>query len=64
VAPLGLLLGSRAGAVFAELVRTGNLEESARSGFGALAGVIMGAIAHFTLALVMVGLFLWWVWRG
>ena len=62
--PLGLLLGSLAGAVVGELARTGNLEESARSGFGALAGVIMGAVAHFTLALVMVGLFLWWVWRG
>jgi uncharacterized protein YqgC (DUF456 family) len=52
------------GAVIGELARTGDLEESARSGFGGLAGVIMGAIVHFALALVMVGLFLWWVRRA
>jgi len=62
--PLGLLLGPLAGAVGGELLRSGNLEGSARSGVGALAGVVAGAIAHFTLALVMVGLFLWWIWRG
>lgn len=62
--PLGLLLGPALGAVTAELVRTGRLEESIRTGVGAAIGVVVGAVAHLMLALVMVGLFLWWVWRG
>jgi uncharacterized protein len=62
--PLGLVLGPIMGAVAGELLRTGNLEGSVRSGFGAMVGVVIGAAANFVVAVVMVGLFLWWVWRG
>jgi uncharacterized protein len=62
--PVGLLIGPLAGAVCGELLRTGNLEHSVRSGVGAFVGVLAGAVAHFALALVMVALFLWWVWRS
>jgi uncharacterized protein len=62
--PLGLILGPVAGAIAGELVRTGQLEQSVRSGFGALVGLLAGAVANFALALVMVALFLWWAWRG
>lgn len=62
--PIGLLVGPLVGAVGGELLRTGNLEHSVRSGLGAFIGTLGGAVAHFALALVMVALFLWWVWRG
>jgi uncharacterized protein YqgC (DUF456 family) len=62
--PLGLIVGPIAGAVGAELLRSGNLPGSLRSGVGALVGVLIGAAANFALAVVMVALFFWWVWRG
>jgi uncharacterized protein YqgC (DUF456 family) len=62
--PLGLIVGPMAGAVGAELLRSGDLAGSLRSGFGALVGVLVGAAANFAVAVTMVGLFLWWVWRG
>src|SRR5262245_45475558 len=62
--PLGLLLGPLVGAVGGELLRTGNLPASARSGAGALVGMAAGIAANLGVAVVMVGLFLWWVWRG
>lgn len=63
-APVGLVLGPLAGATLVELVRTGNLRSSARSGLGAVLGVIVGGAAHVALAAVMVALFYWWVVRG
>jgi hypothetical protein len=62
--PFGLLLGPVAGAIGGELVRGADLEGSIRSGFGAVVGLLAGIVADFVAALVMVGLFLWWVWRG
>jgi uncharacterized protein YqgC (DUF456 family) len=62
--PLGLLLGPVAGAIAGEWLLTGDPGGSVRSGVGAAMGVIAGAIAHFAIALAMVGLFAWWVWRG
>jgi uncharacterized protein len=61
--PLGLLLGPFTGAVGGELIRSRQLDLSLRSGAGALVGLLVGAAAKFTVALVMVGLFLWWAWR-
>jgi uncharacterized protein YqgC (DUF456 family) len=63
-APAGLLLGPLVGAVAGELVRSGDVRESLRSGTGAFLGMLTGAVLHFVLALTMVGLFVWWVWRG
>jgi uncharacterized protein YqgC (DUF456 family) len=60
--PLGLLLGPVMGAVAGEFLRSGNLEESTRSGLGALVGLAVGIAANLGLAIVMVALFLWWVW--
>ncbi|MGH7314115.1 MAG: DUF456 domain-containing protein [Candidatus Rokuibacteriota bacterium] len=62
--PLGLLIGPVAGAITGELLRGADLEGSVRSGFGAMVGLLAGIVADFTIALVMVGLFLWWVWRA
>lgn len=63
-APLGLIVGPLAGAIAAELFRTGELRESIRSGVGAALGVLAGTVLQFALALVMVALFLWWIWRA
>jgi uncharacterized protein YqgC (DUF456 family) len=62
--PPGLLLGPVVGAVAGELLRGRELRESVRTGIGAAVGVLAGAIAKLGLALAMVALFLWWLWRG
>jgi uncharacterized protein YqgC (DUF456 family) len=60
----GLLLGPPAGAIVGELVKTGDLHTSVRSGLAAFVGMVVGAIAQFAIAVVMLGLFLWWTARG
>ncbi len=60
--PLGLLIGPVVGAVGGELLRGADLEGGVRSGFGALVGLLVGIAADVTLALVMIGLFVWWVY--
>jgi len=62
--PIGLLFGPVIGAVAGEFLKSGDLEVSTRSGVGALVGMAVGVAANLSLAIVMVGLFLWWVWRG
>jgi uncharacterized protein len=62
--PLGLLFGPVIGAIAGEFLCSGNLEGSTRSGIGALVGLAAGIVANLGLAIVMVALFLWWVWRG
>jgi uncharacterized protein len=62
VAPIGLLLGPIVGAVAGELLTGRAPGASVRTGVGAALGVLTGVVAHFTLALVMIGLFVWWVW--
>ena len=64
VAPVGLLLGPILGAVAGELLIGRAPGQSVRSGVGAALGVLTGVVAHFALALVIVALFGWWVWRG
>jgi uncharacterized protein YqgC (DUF456 family) len=59
-APLGLLLGAIAG----ELLTGRDPAGSVRTGIGTALGVLGGVVAHFAFALTMVGLFVWWVWRG
>jgi hypothetical protein len=62
--PLGLLFGPVIGAIAGEFLHSGNLEESTRSGLGALVGMAAGIVATLGVAIVMVALFLWWAWRG
>jgi len=64
VAPVGLLLGPIVGAIAGELLAGRAPGPSVRSGLGAALGVLTGVVAHFALALVMIALFVWWVWRG
>ena len=62
--PVGLLIGPVVGAVVGELLRGADLEHGVRSGFGALVGLLAGIVADFTIAVMMIGLFLWWIWRA
>jgi uncharacterized protein len=62
--PLGLIVGSIAGAVVGELLRGADLEGSVRSGGGALVGLLLGLAADLVVSVTMIGLFLYWVWRG
>ena len=62
--PLGLLFGCIAGAVVGELIGGSDLEGSVRSGLGALVGLLAGFVADLVVAIAMIGLFLYWVWRG
>lgn len=60
----GLLLGPPLGAIGGELLRGGDLQTSVRTGIAAFIGMVAGAVANFALAVMMIGLFLWWVARG
>jgi uncharacterized protein len=62
--PLGLILGCVAGAVVGELMRGADLEGGVRSGLGALVGLLGGLVADLVISITMIGLFLYWVWRG
>ena len=62
--PPGLLIGPVVGAVAGELLKSGEIEHSLKAGFGALVGMVLGLLTRFALAFTMVGLFLWWLWRG
>jgi hypothetical protein len=63
-APLGLLLGPIVGAIVGEMVSGRDPAGSVRAGIGTAVGVVAGVAAHFAVALTMVALFGWWVWRG
>ena len=58
------VVGALVGAVGGELLKSGDLEASTRSGLGALVGMAIGIAANLGLAIVMISLFLWWAWRG
>jgi uncharacterized protein YqgC (DUF456 family) len=64
VGPFGVILGGVAGAVVAELLRGADVGASVRSGIGALLGLLAGLLADLVVSLTMIGLFLYWVWRG
>jgi uncharacterized protein len=58
----GLILGPLVGAMVFELIHSRNLWSGLRSGMGTLFGALLGAAAKFSLAVIMVCLFLWWTW--
>jgi uncharacterized protein YqgC (DUF456 family) len=60
----GLLLGPLVGSLAAEYAYTRQLSTSARAAFGTVVGLLVGAVAKIGLALAMIALFLFWVWRG
>jgi hypothetical protein len=60
----GLLLGPPLGAIAGELLESGDLRSSVRTGLATFAGMAAGAVANFAIAVMMIGLFLWWVTRG
>jgi uncharacterized protein YqgC (DUF456 family) len=60
----GLFFGPMLGAIAGELLRSGELVTSIRTGVAALIGMLLGAVANFTIAVTMIALFLWWVARG
>ena len=62
--PLGLILGPIVGAVLMELMISKEIRTSLRSGVGTVLGMLLGLVAKFSLAVVMVCLFLWWAWSG
>jgi hypothetical protein len=60
----GLLLGPPLGAIAGELLKTGDLTTSIRTGIAAFLGMVAGAVANFAIGVIMIGLFLWWVAVG
>ena len=62
--PIGLVAGPFLGAIAGELLRGATVPAGVRSGIGAVIGMAIGAAANLGFAVLMVGLFAFWVWRG
>ncbi len=60
----GLVLGPLVGALVAEYAYTRQARTSARAALGTVVGLLVGAVAKIGIGLAMIGLFLFWVWRG
>ena len=60
----GLLLGPPLGAISGELLKSGDVRTSIKTGLAAFLGMVAGAVANFAIGVTMIGLFLWWVARG
>lgn len=62
--PLGIVLGPIAGAIGFEFVYRRDVLIGLKSGLGTVLGLLMGVVAKFSIAVVMVGLFVFWVSRS
>ena len=62
--PLGILLGPILGAVAVELIYRKDMAIALKSGVGAVIGVFLGVVAKLSIAVIMVGLFSFWVFQG
>ena len=60
----GLLLGPPLGAIAGEMLKSGDLRASVRTGIAAFVGMVAGAIANVAIGVTMIALFLWWAARG
>ncbi len=54
----GLILGPFLGALFLEMIRTGDLKQSLQSGWGTFIGFLLGTLGKLVIALIMIGVFL------
>lgn len=61
---IGIVIGPVVGAVLFELIYRKEVSAGLRSGAGAVVGMVLGGVAKFSLALVMVGLFAFWTLWG
>jgi len=59
-----LLLGPPLGAIAGEMLKSGDVTTSVRTGLATFMGMVAGAVANFAIAVVMIALFGWWVARG
>jgi uncharacterized protein YqgC (DUF456 family) len=55
--PIGLLLGSFAGAVGGELLATGMTEHATRVGFATWLGLLLGTLLKLALSFAMIAIF-------
>lgn len=62
--PLGVVLGPILGAIAGEMMRSSNWSASLRTGFGTVVGMVLGTAAKLSIATIMLGLFLLWVYRS
>ena len=62
--PIGILIGPILGAMAAEWLYRKDVQVALKSGVGAVVGVFVGAVAKLGLAVVMVGLFTYWILQG
>jgi uncharacterized protein len=60
----GVIVGPIVGAVGLELIYRQELGPGLKSGLGALVGMLLGAVAKLSIAIIMVGLFAFWTLRG
>jgi uncharacterized protein YqgC (DUF456 family) len=61
---LGIVLGPIIGAVGAELIYRKEIAAGLRTGLGTVVGMLLGAVAKLSIAVIMVGLFALWTLRG
>jgi len=59
-----ILVGPVVGAIAFELVYRKQVSAGLKSGAGAVVGMVLGGVAKFSLAVVMVGLFAFWTLKG
>lgn len=62
--PIGIITGPIVGAIGAELVHRKDVSVALRSGAGAVLGILLGVVAKLAIAVTMIGLFSFWVFRG
>jgi uncharacterized protein YqgC (DUF456 family) len=60
----GAILGSIAGVIAVEMWRVGDWQEVAKSGRGWLIGWLLSTVVQLSIALIMIAIFLWQVWKG
>lgn len=60
---IGIFLGAFLGAFGAELAQGRQADAARRAGVGAMLGVVVGTGMKIVIGVVMIGIFIWGVWR-